>query len=273
MVRWLTARRRRRILAEPFPPAWDAIIAANVAIARRLTLAQRLRLRELVQVFVAEKHWEGCGGLELTDEIIVTIAAQACVLLLGREDDLYRDVASILIYPTTMIQPPRRLALFEQPRAPIQHGATILGEAHLHGPVILAWDAVLAGAREEVAGNVVFHELAHKIDMASGTANGTPPLDRRALRRWVQVCTAAYHDLRTRVTFGVPSALDAYGATNEAEFFAVATETYFTRPRELLGDYPELHAVLADFYRFEVTAEASWVSVSSARSCPMTLPS
>lgn len=124
----------------------------------------------------------------------------------------------------------------------------ILGEAMLGGPVILAWDSVLAGGREEVAGNVVFHELAHKIDMANGSIDGTPPLSRRDRRRWGQVLTAAYHELQARLRYGIPSVIDPYGATNEAEFFAVATETLFTRPAELAAENPSLYAVLAAFY-------------------------
>jgi MtfA peptidase len=246
-------RRRRRILAEPFPDGWDRIIDDNVAIARRLDPAQRARLRELVQVFVTEKHWEGCGGLELTEEMQVTIAAQACLLVLGRDDGLYRDVASILVYPSTVITPPRRLGLFEQPRSPIAHGRTLIGEAMLGGPVVLAWDAVLAGGREEAPGNVVFHELAHKLDMATGAVDGTPPLDSRAeLRRWAEVCNAAFARHRTAVELGWPTLLDAYGATNEAEFFAVATEAYFTQPYALAYEHPALYAALADFYRLEL---------------------
>ncbi|MBS1118993.1 MAG: hypothetical protein H6Q90_1221 [Deltaproteobacteria bacterium] len=251
MLRWLAKRRRRRILSAPFPPEWDAIIDDNVAIARRLDPGSRAMLRELVQVFVAEKHWEGCGGLELTEEIQVTIAAQACVLLLGHEDTrLYKDVASILVYPSTMISPPRRLGTFEQPRSPVGHGHTILGEAMLGGPVVLAWDSVLAGGREEVSGNVVFHELAHKIDMANGAVDGTPPLANAGEReRWGEVLTAGYNELRMRVDAGEPTVIDAYGATNEAEFFAVATETLFCRPFALAWEHPALYAVLADFYR------------------------
>jgi Mlc titration factor MtfA (ptsG expression regulator) len=252
MLRWLRERRRRRILEAPFPEPWDRYIADNVAIAHRLGVAQRMRLRELVQVFLAEKHFEGCGGLELTDEIRVTIAAQACVLLLGRDAALYDDVGSILIYPSTMISPPRKLGVFEQPRAPIALGVALQGEAIHRGPVILAWDAALAGGREEVPGNVVLHELAHKIDMASGAIDGTPPLPTRAeRRRWAAACGAAYDRLRRDALTGWPTALDPYGATNEAEFFAVATEAYFTRPGELRAVEPELHAVLAAFYRVE----------------------
>ena len=252
MLRWLTERRRRRILEAPFPAAWDGYIARNVAIAHRLTVAERMRLRELVQVFMAEKHFEGCGGLELTEEMAVTIAAQACVLLLGRDASLYDDVGSILVYPSVVRSPPRRLGVFEQPRAPIAHGAVIRGEAMLGGPVILAWDAVLAGGREETAGNVVLHELAHKIDMANGAVDGTPPLETRAaLRRWSAVFSAAFARLRAELEAGWPTVIDPYGATNEAEFFAVATETYFTRPGELRAAYPALYAELAAFYRVE----------------------
>jgi len=251
MFRWLTERRRRRILEAPFPAAWDGHIARNVAIARRLGVAERMRLRELVQVFLAEKHFEGCGGLELTEEMKVTIAAQACVLLLGRDASLYDDVGSILVYPSIVRSPMRKLGVFEQPRAPIAEGAALSGEAILRGPVILAWDVALAGGREEVPGNVVFHELAHKIDMANGAVDGAPPLPTRAeQRRWSAVCAAAFERLRRDVAAGWPTALDPYGATNEAEFFAVATETYFTRPDELRAMEPALYAVLATFYRF-----------------------
>jgi hypothetical protein len=252
MLRWLTERRRRRILEAPFPAAWDDHIDRNVAIARRLGAAERARLRELVQVFLAEKHFEGCGGLELTEEMQVTIAAQACVLVLGRDASLYDDVRSILVYPSTVRPPPRKLGVFEQPRAPIALGLALRGEAILGGPVILAWDAVLAGGREEIPGNLVFHELAHKIDMADGTVDGAPPLASRAeSRRWAKVCTEAFERLRRDVDAGWPTALDPYGATNEAEFFAVATEAYFTRPAELRAAEPALYAVLAAFYRFE----------------------
>ncbi|HSK03673.1 MAG TPA: M90 family metallopeptidase [Kofleriaceae bacterium] len=252
MLRWLTERRRRRILETPFPEAWDGYIAKNVAIARRLGVAERMKLRELVQVFIAEKNFEGCGGLELTDEMKVTIAAQACVLLLGRDASLYDDVGSILVYPSTVRQPPRRLGLFEQPSAPVGEGLALQGEAIMGGPVILAWDHTLASAREEIPGNLVFHELAHKIDMANGAVDGAPPLGSRAeIRRWAAVCSAAFARLRQAAAAGLPTALDPYGATNEAEFFAVATEAYFTQPGELRAAEPELYAVLAAFYRFE----------------------
>jgi Mlc titration factor MtfA (ptsG expression regulator) len=252
MFGWLRERRRARIVAEPFPRSWDVIIDDNVVLARGLDPARRARLRDLVQMFIAEKYWEGCGGLELTEEIQVTIAAHACLLVLNRNDDaaLYDDVASILVYPGTLLVPPRPLGTFEQPRAPIGHGETVIGQAMLGGPVVIAWDAALAGGRGETPGNVVLHEFAHKLDMATGKIDGTPPLATKADRkRWARVCEASFLRHRGRVDAGWPTLLDAYGATNEAEFFAVATETYFTRPLDLAYEHQDVYALLDDFYR------------------------
>jgi len=264
MFAWLTERRRRRLLAQPFPAAWDALIDAAVPLARGLDATRRQRLRDLVLVFVAEKSWEGCGGLELTEDMQVIVAANACLLVLERDLELYKDVDSILIYPSTVIAPPRRPYLFETVRTPIGHGRSLAGEAMLHGPVVLAWDAVLAGTQDDAWGNVVIHELAHKLDMADGAVDGTPPLPtRRALDEWARISTRAYRELCAKVDHGVPSAIDGYGATNEAEFFAVATETFFVRPRALRAEYPELYALLAGFYRLDPAATHAPVDVWS----------
>jgi Mlc titration factor MtfA (ptsG expression regulator) len=253
MFGWLTERRRARLLDEPCPPAWYAIIDDNVALVQRLDAEQRRRLCELVAVFIAEKSWEGCGGLEMTDEIKVTVAAQACMLLIGREHALYKDVESILVYPDTVVAPPRKPSFFEIGAQPIdEHGQAILGQAHLGGPVILAWDDVLAGGRGKGMRNVVFHEFAHKIDMVDGAIDGTPPLPDRAGRKtWAEVCSEVFLRLRDRVDDGKPTFLDEYGATNEAEFFAVATESYFMQPAKLETAHPELFEVLRDFYQFD----------------------
>lgn len=241
-------------MAQPVPARWDGYLDDNVALARGLDPSARRELLARVSAFIGETTWEGCGGLELTEEVQVTIAAQACLLTLGRDEDLYTDVDTILVYPSTLVRPPRPLGLFEQPRAPIGHGQTVIGEAMLRGPVVLAWDAVVAGGRGHVPGNVVLHEFAHKLDMATGHVDGTPPLPTRAARaRWAEVCTHVYAEHRYRVDAGWPTAMDAYGATNEAEFFAVATETYFTRPLALAWEHPALYEVLADFYRLDLT--------------------
>lgn len=240
-------------MTQPIPEGWDAIVDDNVALARGLGPEARRELMARTAAFIELTSWEGCGGLELTEEMQVTIAAQACLLTLGRPDDLFTDVETILVYPSTLQRPPRPLGLFEQPRTPVGHGMTVIGEAILRGPVVLAWDAVQAGGRGLIPGNVVLHEFAHKLDMATGQVDGTPPLPNRAARtRWAEVCTRVFDLHRERVAAGWPTAMDAYGATNEAEFFAVATETYFQRPLDLAWEHPALYQLLADFYRLEL---------------------
>lgn len=250
-LRWLTERRRRHLLETPFPAEWEAILARNVAYLRLLDAGETKRLHELTQVFVAEKHWEGCGGLELTEEVRVTIGAEACVLLLGREHDLYDDVESILVYPSTVRRPHRERSVGDRSARVEEDGVALLGEAHQGGPVLLVWDDVKRSARDPEDGhNVVFHEFAHKIDMLDGGADGTPPLDSEAkLAAWAEVCGKAFLALRGRVEHGRKSFLDAYAATNEAEFFAVSTEAFFEKPREMEHALPELYELLKDFYR------------------------
>lgn len=254
MFSWLSARRRTRNPSRPVPASWHRYLDANVALARRLPPERRHALLAWSQGFIAEVDWVGCGGLDVTEEMQVTIAAQAGLLVMGRpERDLYADVSSILVYPTTLVRPPRPLGFFEQPRAPTGHGTTVIGEAMLRGPVVLAWDAVLAGGRAGAPGNVVLHEFAHKLDMATGAIDGAPPLPtRREAARWAAVCTTAYARHQAETAAGLPTAIDAYGATSEAEFFAVATETYFLRPGALAAEHPALAAILDDYYRAEL---------------------
>ena len=229
----------------------------NVAYWALLDEPERGRLRDLVQVFVAEKRWEGCGGLEMTDEVRVTVAAEACLLLLGRDHDLYDDVESILVYPSTVLAAERRPGVFERGGAVIEESAAILGQAHRGGPVILVWDAVKCGARDPVDGrNVVFHEFAHKIDMLGGAVDGTPPLpDGAARRSWAEVCSEVYLALKASDP-DVLRVIAPYGARNEAEFFAVATESFFERPEPLQAALPDLYALLAGFYRQDPAARA-----------------
>lgn len=252
---WLTERRRKHILEEPFPEAWRGVLERNVAHWALLDAEERKRLCDLVQVFIAEKTWQGCGGLELTDEIRVTIAAEACLLLLGRDHGLFADVESILVYPSAVVPPERPRGFFSNTLEVHKERAVLDGEAHLHGPVILVWDAVRRGARHAGDGrNVVFHEFAHKIDMLGGEVDGTPPLEDRARREaWAEVCTRVYRALEAEEP-AVRRVLDPYGATNEAEFFAVATESFFERPEALREALPALYALLQDFYQQDPAA-------------------
>jgi Mlc titration factor MtfA (ptsG expression regulator) len=256
VFRWFAARRRKTLTQAPFPPAWEDILRRNVAHYGRLSVEAQARLRALIQVFVAEKHWEGAGGLALTDEIRVTIAAQACMLLLGLPHDFYRNVASIIVYPSTVVPPPRKPGFFENTVAPLAVAAPIIGQAFLQGPVIIIWDAALRGSRHPERGhNVIYHEFAHKLDMLDGAADGTPPLRNRAeYRDWVQTCAREFLRLKDDAAAGRPSFLDAYAATNEAEFFAVATEQFFDRPLQMTAHAPDLYRVLREYYRQDPAA-------------------
>jgi Mlc titration factor MtfA (ptsG expression regulator) len=251
MLQWFTDRRRKKLMQASFPSEWEVIIRRNVVYYCKLDDTERARLRSLTQVFIAEKNWEGAGGLELTDEIRVTIAAQACMLILGLPHNFYKNVESIIVYPSTVVPPQRKPGFFETAFAPVEPEHPIIGQAFQQGPVIIIWDAALHGGRHPESGhNVIYHEFAHKLDMLDGAADGTPPLhDRTEYRDWVQTCSHEYMRLKRDTEKGKKSFLDAYGATSEAEFFAVATEQFFDRPRLMLEHAPGLYRVLKEYYR------------------------
>jgi Mlc titration factor MtfA (ptsG expression regulator) len=253
---WLRKQRRKRILAQPFPSEWERAIFENMAHYRWLNEREQLRLRRLVQVFIAEKRWEGAGGLVITDEIKATVAAQACLLILALEHDFYRQVESIVIYPSTVLTPARQPSFFANSATIVQAPMPILGQAFTLGPVILAWDAVRSGGQNaRDAKNVVYHEFAHKLDMLSGRANGVPPLaDRATYNRWVEIFTEAYEDLSARAQASEKLFLDPYALSNGAEFFAVATESFFERPCVMRDGHAAMYAVLRDFYRQDPAA-------------------
>jgi len=245
--RWMEERRRRAILDEPWPSAWDDHLRRNMRHFQWLDEEEQRRLRELVQVFVAIKHWEGCGGLVIDDEIRVTIAGQACLLVLALPHELYRNVRSIFVYPSTVETPYRRMDPGSVAFGPIP----ILGEAALGGPIVLVWDAVLRqGRHPELGHNVVYHEFAHKLDMLDGCIDGTPEFEQAdQLRRWVEVGTREYKALRAARDEGRPTLLDHYGAVNVAEFFAVVTECFFDRALAMSKRHPALYGLLREFYR------------------------
>jgi Mlc titration factor MtfA (ptsG expression regulator) len=259
MFHWIRDRHRAEIRKRPFPPQWEAFVRANLAHYRVLDKEEQSELKAMTQVFLEEKHWEGCGGLLLTDEIRVTIAAQACLLQLGLPHDYYRNVDSILVYPSTVVVPQRTPGVFERVDAPVEAQVPILGQAFARGPVILVWDAVLHDARHPEQGhNVVYHEFAHQLDMLDGAADGTPPIaDRDRLAQWVEVCSREFLRLGNLAKKGDRTFLDAYGARNEAEFFAVATEEFFDRPHALKQHATDLYRVLSDYYRQDPAARVS----------------
>lgn len=255
LLRQRRAARRVEAQEQPFPREWHDTLLRTFPLYARLPAPDQQRVQRHVQVFLAEKSFEGCGGLEMTDEIRVSIAAQACILLLNLDEaDYYADLRSILVYPSTVVP------AYAHPDA---HGSVVadeqpvLGQSWGHGTVILAWDSVRRGARVPGDGrNVVFHEFAHQLDQESGEADGVPLLESgSALRSWGVVMREHYATLRKAVDGGRRTLLDEYGATNPAEFFAVATEFFFEKPLQLKRTHPALYEELADYYRQD---PASW---------------
>jgi Mlc titration factor MtfA (ptsG expression regulator) len=248
-------QQRARLKAALFPAHWSRILERRFPLYARLPEEDRKELQGNIQVFLAEKWFEGCGGLEVTEEMKVCIAAQACLLLLHRETDYYPGLRSILVYPSTYFVKTTRHAgagIREE-----RHDSR-LGEAWDSGAVVLAWDAVHSGAANPQDGyNVVFHEFAHQLDFEDGRTDGAPllatedPWYKRTHRckAWARVLSSEYERLRANVEGGQQSAIDEYGATNPAEFFAVATESFFERPREMQRRHPELYEELKRFYR------------------------
>ncbi len=239
--------RRRKLMNQPFPIEWIAILHRNVPYYRCLSTEEQKELQGLIQIFIAEKEFEGCAGLEITDEIKVTIAAQACILLLGRETDIYPKLRSILVYPRTYVAPAKYV---ENDILVTETLEARSGESWSHGYVILSWNDVLKGASDIHDGNnLVFHEFAHQLDEEYGSADGTPLLQHRSMYlAWARVLGREYRQLVKNIEKNQPTLLNQYGATNPAEFFAVATEFFFERPRELKQLHPKLYQQLKLFY-------------------------
>lgn len=234
------------------PAEWEAIVEARVGHWQYLDANERALLAGDTDYLLRKKYWEAANGFEIDDEIRVTIAAQAALLVLGRSVDDYRMVTTVIVFPTTIQAGGVRAGAI--PGTVTDEIVPVLGDAHdLRGPVRIAWDTALRDARHPERGhNVVFHEFAHKLDMEDGTIDGTPRLDGRdATAAWIAVCTEVFGALR-RGEERPP--LRAYGATNPGEFFAVATEAFFDVPRALRAAEPDLYEVLQRFYRQDPAA-------------------
>ena len=269
--RW-RAWRRQVWASRPFPADWRNILRRRVPLYRQLPPDLQQQLRRRILVFLAEKPFLGCAGLQVTDEMRVTIAAQACLLRLNGSASMFPELKQILVYPGAFMVDRVHTApggvLREQRRA-------LAGESWSQGQVILSWQDVLDGARVADDGhNVVLHEFAHQLDQETGSANGAPRLGSRAAHaRWADVMGREFAALQTRIRardaararaqaewswFGSsPEAapepepadlISDYGATNEAEFFAVVTEVFFEQAGALALRHPALFALLADYY-------------------------
>ena len=248
MLGFFKDRHRKRIKARPFSDEWVNIIESNVAFFERLPANDQHELVDHIQIFLAEKNFEGVE-FEITDEVRVTIAAQACLLLLHRKTDYFPRLLTILVYPSTFLaeeQRPVTAEIWEEGK----HAR--LGEtARTMGSMVLAWDAVKSGAADPSDGkNVVLHEFAHQLDYENFAADGTPALaTRKQQLAWREVMRTEFASLRAAEVTGIPTLLDTYGATNAAEFFAVSTEAFFERPVMLRAQHPRLYAELENYFQ------------------------
>ncbi len=235
-----------RLPTGPIPDAWPGIVERNVSLARGLSSEERERLLRLVQIFLADKHFEGSGGLTLTEEMKVTIAAEACLLLLHLEGPCYPTLRTVLVYPHGFVP---KSAGSRGTGQVVPPPVRLMGESWGDGVVVISWDDAVRGARNPDDGeNVVLHEFAHQLDAEDGITDGTPILPPGALRTWGGVLSEEYERLHRDVAEDRRSTLDEYGATNKAEFFAVATETFFEKPVQLEREHPELYGQLRQFY-------------------------
>jgi Mlc titration factor MtfA (ptsG expression regulator) len=245
--RWV-AWRHARLREQVFPAAWRRILRRRVPLVARMPPPLQWRLKAHIQVLLAEKPFIGCRGLHVTEEMRVTVAAQAALLLLGQaRPGYFPGLRQILLYPgpfvVQRIEPQGGGVLHEQRQV-------LSGESWQQGQVILSWDDVIAGAADPADGhNVVLHEFAHQLDQETGAANGAPALrDAAQAARWPQVMRAAFAALQEQAAQGRPGVLNPYGASSEAEFFAVATEVFFEQPAALAAEQPALYAELARYY-------------------------
>jgi Mlc titration factor MtfA (ptsG expression regulator) len=252
---WWRNRQRNRLMAQAFPASCRRILRQNFPLYARLPPPLQQRLKGLIQVFLAEKPMIGCQGLKVTHEMRITIAAQACMLLLGHPRGYYPELRQVLVYPGPfVVDRPEPVA--DLPYLQVQESRVLAGESSAAGLVMLSWSDAKAGAANEHDGwNVVIHEFAHQLDQAKGFANGAPLLpSRKAYERWSVTMQAEYDALHERLNRQEDGLINPYAATNPGEFFAVVSELFFECPLQLHEHHPRLYQELARYYQLDPRA-------------------
>jgi hypothetical protein len=254
------ARVTVRLPNDPVPDSWPDILERRVPLAARLPAESRQRLYRLIQMFLREIPIEGCKGLVLTEEMRVTIAAQACLLLLHADYPRYPNLRCVLVYPRTFVPTDFHLQASEIEETP----APVVGQAWANGTVLLSWDSVRAGGENPNDGrNVVLHEFAHVLDGEDGAFDGVPVLATgSAYQAWGYALANRFARHQRLVRRGRKGSMDPYGATSRAEFFAVSTEAFFEKPHQLAKKEPDLYRQLATFYGFDPVAQRGTPSAS-----------
>ncbi len=237
--------RRKLAEREPFPQAYRLVLHERVPFYRRFDEQERARFETKLKVFVRTKAFVGAGGMVVDEEVKIVIGAAAARLVMNMPDEHYGRLNEIVVYPSHY-------------KHKDKEGHVIFGEAFGPGVVVLSYDAVLHGLRDPNDGHdTATHEFAHTLDAADGAFDGTPELGTfEAYGPFAHVMTRAFASLRSRVGRKGRRVLRDYGATNEAEFFAVATEAFFEKPRQMKEKHPELYRVLADYFRADPAARA-----------------
>lgn len=242
-------KRRAQLMSRSIPDAWQTMIQNNIPLYHRLPEALITQLNGLINVFLDEKTFVGCGGQEITNEVKVTIAAQACMLLLNRTPRFFPKLKTIYVYPHTYVAN----HIQHDGGLVIEDKSVRLGESWQNGPVVLAWDSIAGGTHHVQDGqNVVLHEFAHQLDQEDGSADGTPILENHsAYQTWTTVLGEEYETLQDSTEHHRHSVLNPYGATNPAEFFAVATEAFFEKPEQMHKRCPDLYEELKNYYKLD----------------------
>jgi len=241
---------RNKIKNQPFKKQWRKIIQKRMPYFRKMPAELQLQLKRNIQVFLAEKEFVGCNGVKITDEMKITIAAQACLLLLNRKTNFYPKLHAILVYPRAFIKEHQSMhtngVLHTQKTA-------LAGESWDFGKVVLSWQDTLDGAKIPDDGrNVVIHEFAHQLDQENGKANGAPILEEgQNYKCWSEVFSIQFEQLKVQAKTGESSLFDYYGATDPAEFFAVASEVFFEQSEQFHYQFPMLYRQLKQYYQVD----------------------
>ncbi len=240
-------RRRKRLKNQPFPAEWLQVLE-QLPIYQLLPEADQGELRGHIQVFLAEKSFEGCNGLDMTDEVRVIIAAQACILLLHRDGDYFPAISSVVLYPEEYLAPWQEA---DESGIVMEGEDQRSGEFAENGALVLSWqDVLMAGADEEGAYNVVIHEFAHQLDAEYGITGGGG--------MWKDVLEREFYRLQHAVAHRRSSLFDSYGAESPEEFFAVVTESFFESPRPFKARHPELYEEMVRFFKQDPAGWPGW---------------
>lgn len=240
--------RRKRLMEGEFRAEWEFWLRENCGFYAHLPASDRDELKRKMLVFLHEKHFEGCKGVVIDDEIRLTIAAHACLLLLHRSTGFYPFLVTILVYPSSFVV---RVKEVDEHGFEWDDYMENAGESWDRGNVIVAWDVARHGALDPRDGlNVLLHEFAHQLDAEDGATEGAPPMDTRQDRKqWAEVMQREYQRLIDDIEHDRDTLIDDYGATNPAEFFAVCVETFFEMPREMRAEHPDLYAQLSKYFK------------------------